>query len=205
MVCGWGINDVNYVVQKKQYIGGKQKQIWICPYYKDWKTMIQRCYSVEYLKQRPTYKGCTISEEWRYLSNFIKWVDSQPNKDWQNCEPDKDLLLNNNKHYSPETVVYISRSLNLFITDRGNNRGDLMIGVTPSKGSNKNPYRAKCGNPFTGKGEYLGLFPTELEAHKAWQTRKHKYACQLADLQDDPRVANILISRYPPDKDWTNT
>jgi hypothetical protein len=155
----------------------------------------------------PTYKGCTVCNEWKYFSNFIKWVDSQPNRDWQNCAPDKDFLVVGNKHYSPDTVIYIPRSLNVFITDRSNNRGHLMLGVTDkSYNSSKSPFEAKCNNPFTEGGyvgRYLGVFATELQAHKAWQAKKHEYACQLADLQQDPRVAKALRERYAPDKDWT--
>jgi hypothetical protein len=54
------------------------------------------------------------------------------------------------------------------------------------------------------KSRHIGYFKTELEAHKAWQARKHEYALQLADLQSDERVAEVLRTKYAPDKDWTN-
>jgi hypothetical protein len=64
-------------------------------------------------------------------------------------------------------------------------------------------FKGSCGNPFTGEGTYLGYFTDELACHKAWQAKKHEYACQLAELQEDPRVAQALRERYAPDKDWT--
>ena len=64
----------------------------------------------------------------------------------------------------------------------------------------KNLYRVECSNPFTGKQEYIGLFATELEAHKAWQAKKHEYACLLADMQTDERIAS-LTRDVCPDKD----
>lgn len=201
LVCGWGINDVDYKVTRTTIIDGKQKIVWCCPYYQDWLSMIARCFDSKYQKKRPTYIGCTITEDWKYLSNFIKWVDSQPNKDWQNCSPDKDYLIEGNKHYSPETVVYIPKGLNLFIIDRGNARGDCMIGVDAT-GREKKPYRARCSNPFTKKLEHVGYFATELEAHLAWKAKKHEHSLQFADLQDDPRVAKVLMERYAPDTDW---
>lgn len=207
-VYGWGINDVNYKVQlyeEVSKVGGRKKLKceWVCPYYVDWKSIIMRCFCPKTQKINPTYKGCSVSNDWKYLSNFIKWVDSQPNRDWQNCSPDKDLLSEKSKVYGPETVVYISKSLNSFITDRANFRGDSMLGVSPRKGKYVECYQARCCNPFKRKRDYLGSFITELEAHKAWQAKKHEYACQLADLQDDPRVAEALRQRYSPDKDWT--
>lgn len=79
--------------------------------------------------------------------------------------------------------------------------GGLMIGVSNQKDTNINPFRSECSNPFTRKRDYLGLFPTELEAHKAWQAKKHEHALRLADLQADERVAKRLTEMYSPDKD----
>lgn len=204
-IYGWGINDVEYNPHKYEVVNGKTKAVESLDYYKDWSNIIQRCFSSKLHEKRPTYKGCTIHEDWKYLSNFIKWVDSQPNKDWRNCALDKDLLLEGSKHYSPDTCVYVTIKLNSFMTDRSRGRGKLMIGVNyVDLVKGKNHYQSRCCNPFTGKRGYLGLFPTELEAHKAWQAKKHEHSCRLADLQDDPRVADALRQRYAPDKDWTN-
>lgn len=206
-VYGWGINDVNYKVQLKESlpsVDGKRrrKNIWSCPYYTDWCEIIRRSKSLKEKHRHPTYVDVTISEEWKYFSNFIRWVDKQPEKNWQSCDLDKDLLLNT-KVYSPNACCYINPMVNTFINEKPNKRGKMLIGVTPVVKSKINPYCARCRNPFTSQGEYLGIFPTEYEAHKAWQAKKHEYACQLADLQDDPRVADALRQRYAPDKDWT--
>lgn len=201
-VYGWGINDVNYVTNVKKIIEGRQKTIWVCPYYRDWCDILTRCFNKKYLVKQPTYKDCSVCSEWKYLSKFIEWVDSQPNKGWVNCVPDKDFLSVGRKHYSPETVVYISQSLNSFIIDSGKVRGHLMLGVSFMAGR-KSPYRVQCNNPFLKKIEHVGYFTTEVEAHKAWQAKKHEHALKLADLQDDPRVADALRERYSPDKDWT--
>jgi hypothetical protein len=204
LVYGFGINDVQYQVSKTILVGGIKKKIVFCQYYEKWKGILRRCYSEIFLIKQPTYRGCEVSEDWRHLSKFIKWVDSQPNKNWINCEPDKDLLIDGNKIYSPDTTVFIDKYLNNFLTARQNDRGEHLIGALWKPLNRK--FEARCSNPFSDKpdGErYLGLFKTELEAHKAWQQAKHKYACQLADLQEDSRVAEALRQRYAPDKDWT--
>ncbi|QCQ61849.1 putative DNA binding protein [Rheinheimera phage vB_RspM_Barba19A] len=202
LVYGVGRNDAEYDVYRTEVVNGKQKVVWRCPYYQKWIGILERCLCPKKQARNPTYKGCTVTEDWRYLSNFIKWVDSQHNKDWQNCEPDKDFLSVGNKHYSPDTVVFVPRKVNNFIIDSINKRGDYMIGVSCEPRSKKNPYLAQCSNPFGGSRR-VGLFPTELEAHLAWQTKKHTYACLLADLQTDERVASRLREMYAPDKDWT--
>ena len=201
LVYGWGINDVTYKVALHEKLGNK-KRIWVCPYYDDWCGILERCFSLKCQDKCPTYKGTTIYEEWKYLTNFIKWVDSQPNKNWRHCVPDKDLLSGESKIYSPDTVVYIPNDLNVFITDRKNDRGLLMIGVCLVPSKNK-PYYCSCSNPFKKKQEYLGRFKSELEAHLVWQAKKHEHACVLANMQDDSRVADVLRQRYSPDKDWT--
>jgi hypothetical protein len=201
LVFGWGVNDVDYPVTVNKWINGKNIQVWFCPYYAKWRGIIERCFCPKYQEKYPTYKGCTIYDEWKYLSNFIKWVDEQSNKDWQSCVPDKDFLCEGFKHYSPYTVVFIPDSLNSFILDRGNGRGNYMLGVTPSRTSNTKPYKAQCHNPFTKKQEYLGLFETELEAHLAWKAKKYEHACKLADMQQDSRIAERLREMY---KDTTN-
>lgn len=206
-VYGWGINDVNYSTSKGCYIVEegikKWKTLRRCPYYIKWKDMIKRCKSIKSLKAEPSYRDCTIDEEWRYFSNFIQWVDSQSNRDWENCSLDKDFLGTDIKIYSKHTCSFIDSSLNSFVLTRNSDRGEYMLGVKVDPSNKKNPFIARCNNPYTSKPKHLGSFKTELEAHKAWQAKKHEYACLLAEQQQDPRVANALRERYAPDKDWT--
>lgn len=205
LIHGWGINDVKHLVVKEEVVNGKRKIIWCCPYYTKWKSMLQRTFDFKYQNKQPTYTGCSICEEWKYLSNFIKWVDSQPNRDWKNCALDKDILIENNKIYSPDSCVFIAAKVNAFVTTCLAHRGDFLLGVHWHTESKK--FVSKCSNPFNinpDVGRYLGLFDTELEAHKAWQAKKHEYACLLAEEQKDPRVADALRNRYAPDKDWSN-
>ena len=200
---GAGVNDIDYVTQvyKTDSNSGKGEQVEIYRHYSKWAGMLTRCYDKKFLAINPTYIGCTVDPDWLYLSNFIKWVENQPNRDWRNCQLDKDILVEGNKHYSPSTCVFISRSVNNFIVSRGADRGAYLIGVCWHKDRNK--YLAQCRNPFKVNTQHVGYFNTELEAHKAWQARKHEYALQLADLQSDIRVAEVLRTKYAPDKDWT--
>lgn len=205
VLYGWGLVDVDYPVSRTEtlgYVDGKrvQKKVWICPYYKKWSSILCRVFSESQHKHRPNYKDCTICEEWKYLSNFIKWVDSQPNRDWMNCEPDKDILFEGNKHYGPETVVFVDHTTNKFILDSHAKRGDYMLGVDLQRGK----FRSRCKDPCKFLSNHIGYYSSELEAHLAWQTRKHEYACKLSDIQSDERVAFVLRNRYAPDKDWTN-
>jgi len=201
LIHGWGINDCNHIIQINEEVGktdGKRVRrcVWICPYYLKWKGMLRRVLCPKFTNKNKNYYGCTIESSWRYFSNFIKWVDSQPNRDWQNCDLDKDLIYSGNKHYGPDTCFFINGKLNSFLLDRSNDNGPHMLGVHWNK--NSKSFQAYCNNPFVkgGKGKHLGYFDSELEAHLAWKAKKHEYACALAELQDDLRVATSLRTRY---------
>lgn len=196
LVYGVGLNDADYVTQKFEpvgYVNGRQKQkmVWRCPYYRAWASMLSRCYSAKTQNKRPTYKDCTVSEDWHTLSNFRAWMAAQ---DYEGKHLDKDLLIEGNKVYSADTCVFVSPMVNTFTNDRGGARGKWLLGVNWDKDRKK--FRASCSNPFTGKLEYLGLFTTEIEAHEAWRKRKLELAHELAAIQTDERVAKALIERY---------
>ena len=150
LVCGVGINDADYVDHKYKTIeaDGKMKRrlVWICPFYRSWKGMLERCYSEKYQERYPTYIGCTVSEEWKRFSNFRSWMEKQ---DWEGMQLDKDLLIEGNKVYSADTCVFVTSMVNTFTLDCGASKGEWMIGVAWHKGASK--FMSQCSNPFTKK------------------------------------------------------
>lgn len=196
LVCGVGINDADYVVEKKEtigYVDGKRKQklVWVCPFYRSWSDMIKRCYSTKFQNKNPTYIGCSVSEEWLTFSKFKNWMETQ---DWEDKQLDKDLLFEGNKDYGPETCVFVSGVVNSFTLDGGAAKGEWLIGVTWDK--EKGKFKSQCSNPFTKKSENLGRFTCEQEAHQAWLKRKLELAKELSVIQTDTRVAEALVERY---------
>jgi hypothetical protein len=196
LVYGVGINDADYVTQLYEeygYVGGKQKRkrVWVCPFYQTWKSMIERGYSERYKLKYATYKDATVCEDWHRFSNFRAWMVRQA---WEGNELDKDLLFPGNKVYSPETCVFVSRQVNMFLTDSGRSRGNYKIGVHWDKNASK--FRAQCSNPFTGEQEYLGCFTDEDCAHQAWLGKKLENAYALAGIQTDLRIAKAIVDRY---------
>lgn len=153
--------------------------------------MLHRAYDSKAQVRRPNYVGCSVFDEWLTFSNFKLWMETQ---DWEGKQLDKDILVPGNKVYSPETCVFVTAVLNVFLTLRGSDRGAYLVGVNWHKASGK--FVAQCSNPFTRKREYLGLFHTEEAAHEAWRKRKHELACQYADMQTDSRVAKALRTRF---------
>ena len=105
---------------------------------------------------------------------FCDWFHDNYREGYQ---LDKDLLIQGNKVYSPNTCVFIPQSINLLLIERNASRGDYPIGVDFHKPSNK--YRARCNN---GKGKlvYLGLFSTPQEASEAYKRYKYQLIANIA-------------------------
>lgn len=201
LIYGVGKFDGNHVVTKSEKIDGKFKTVWSCNYYTLWRNMLKRCYDKTY--PEVAYKSCTVHASWFSFSNFYSWAKERY-KD--GLYLDKDVLIQGNLEYHPDRCVFVSRQVNNFLTDRKNHRGMYPLGVHRKNKCGR--YVAQCANPFgttpSERRGHIGHYDTPEEAHKAWQTKKHEYACKLADLQDDLRVADALRQRYAPDKYWTN-
>lgn len=147
--------------------------------YRTWYRMLERCYDPKCHEKQPTYKYCSVAEEWHNFQNFAKWYDENYYEiEGQRMELDKDILIKGNKVYSPETCIFVSGKINAIFTKNDVNRGDLPIGVNKS-GEN---YRARCMN---GKGDNgrvsLGNFKTPEEAFLAYKLHKEKHLKEIAE------------------------
>ena len=183
LVHGVGINDADYITSPK--INGKTS---MCPFYRKWQHMMERGYCAKLKTRHPTYKDCSVTEEWHKFSRFKKWMKEQ---DWIGKHLDKDLLFDNNKIYAPDRCLFVSRRVNAFLTDRGALRGEWPLGVTFDKNSGK--YRARVHNG-TGKIVHIGRFKTPEDAHLAWRKEKAKIAIDIAIGEDDERVSDAMIA-----------
>lgn len=192
--CGVGINDSDTLVEVKKIVNGKKKLIWRCPFYQAWRNMITRCYTKKRTSRNETYTKCYVCNEWLVFSVFKRWMVTQ---DWKNKQLDKDLIIEGNNVYSPNTCAFISKELNMFLTTRSKSRGTLPLGVSLHKQRGK--FRAQCSNQITGKNEFLGLFSCEIDAHNAWKKRKLDIAKILSSEIKDDRIKGALLSRYTTD------
>jgi hypothetical protein len=180
LIYAVGVNDADYKVSTK--ISGKTIK---CEYYSRWHAMLTRCYGSTY----PTYIGCSVDPRWYSFMSFKAWMEKQ---DWNDKFLDKDILFTSNKIYGPDTCVFVSREVNLFITDSNKSRGVWPVGVRLHR-DGKFEAQISANNRRT----YLGLFDTPEAAYQAWYKRKRELAIELAAQQTDPRVAAALIARFP--------
>ncbi len=167
----------------------KQKRVWRCPYYTKWMSMLKRCYSENSLTTNPTYKGCSVCDEWLTFSNFKSWMETQ---DWEGKALDKDLLVYQNKVYSPETCCFISSKLNTFLVKSDKIRGDYPLGVSLHSDNRCNSQALVAFIKDGRASKYLGRFKDAMEAHRAWQLAKITYGEILISNQKDPVIISGL-------------
>lgn len=80
--------------------------------YKQWSSMIERCYSPRWQKKKPTYIGCTVDSEWHNFQNFAKWHEENYPTDGGNYQLDKDIKVKGNKVYSKDTCLLVTNRQN---------------------------------------------------------------------------------------------
>lgn len=179
-LLGIGINDAEYVV--KPVVSGVRL---CCPYYSRWERMIIRCYSPKVHSKSPTYKNCTVCDEWLTFSNFKAWMIKQ---DWEGKHLDKDIINPDNKTYSPSNCSFVDRHVNNLLLDSGASRGDFPQGVYLH--SQCRMFAASLQH--MGKTISLGLFKSQTDASNAYIKKKVGIILSVADGQCDERVRKGL-------------
>lgn len=145
--------------------------------YSKWNNMFIRCYNKKYQEKTPSYKGCEVCEEWRNFDNFYKWFKDPQNGYRKDYHLDKDLLVQGNKIYSPETCCFIPQTVNAMMTRGQRIRGKVKsIGVTFRRGK----YIARC-NFGHKEATTVGVFDNEQDAFIAYKKAKEGYIKNLAD------------------------
>ena len=135
-----------------------------------WTGMLKRCYGDDIVKSPKSYDGVTVCEDWHCYQNFAEWYESHKFYG-KGYDIDKDLLVEGNKIYSPETCTLVPKDVNQIITDGGARiRGDMM-GIT-FVGS-KNKFCAKIS--IKGKSKNLGYYEDPVEARVVYLKSKAKY------------------------------
>lgn len=166
--------------------------------YRTWKSMLQRCYSEEYHKKKPTYIGCETCKEWLNFQEYGKWFERNYYKiEGEQMCLDKDILVKHNKIYSPETCIFVPNTINVLFTKSDKTRGESLIGTSPRKNGK---YEAQCQifNPEIGKSkkEHLGFYDTQEKAFEVYKQFKENYIKQVADYYKNKIPQKLYHAMY---------
>lgn len=184
-VYGVGISGTKYLIRVNGILTKE---------YELWKSMLQRCYSTTLKKQRPTYIGCEVSDNFKSYEYFYEWCHKQIGFSNKNWHLDKDLLVKGNKVYSESACIFIPQEINSMLLKSDKKRGEYLIGVSWNK---RNKAFVAMVSKNKGNPEYLGYFNTELEAFNAYKTAKEIYIKELANKWEgkiDDRAYEALMN-----------
>lgn len=184
-VCKVGATGTKYPM----YIDGKQTKE-----YRAWTCMLKRCYSEKTKENHPSYKEVVCCNDWLNFEIFYEWLHNQENFDkWfidDNWAIDKDILVKNNKIYSPTTCCLVPKSINQLFVKRKRDRGGYPIGVRKSR----ELYFAYCSNPITNQRYYSKGFQTIEDAFEEYKTYKQNIIKEVA--KNEFASGNIIKECY---------
>ena len=144
--------------------------------YKYWNGIMSRSYNEGYKIYSPSCVGSSVCEEWHNFQTFGKWVDNNIYSIGNETMClDKDILVKNNKVYSPEHCVFVPKNINSLFGIKP--RGIYPIGVSFESSSGK--YLA-CICKF-GSSRKIGRFKTPEDAFYAYKKEKESHIKYIAD------------------------
>ena len=161
--------------------------------YQLWNGLLERCYCPKSQEKFPTYKGCSVSENFKSYEYFYEWCQEQKGFGNDGWELDKDLLVKGNKVYSEDTCVFLPKEVNTALTHRKNVDNKLPVGVKTV--TNSKSYQASI--KIDGKKYYLGVYSTPERAFQAYKERKETSLMKLAlkwGEHLDPRAEKALYN-----------
>lgn len=167
-IYGIGIVGNKYQTHNNQ-TGAKEYQLWC--------SVLERCFDKDFKRKHSTYQDATCCDEWLYYENFYKWLHSQENFDkWYKGDRwaiDKDILIKNNKIYSPETCCLVPQSVNQLFVRHISKRGNLPIGVSYNSGK----YASKSSR------NSLGRYDNIISAFEVYKRHKENLIKEVAEIE----------------------
>lgn len=182
LVYGWGINDYPYSTKNK---GVEIKS------YRVWKDMLKRCLSELYKSKYPSYQNVTICESWKYFSNFLNDVSDMRNAFRDGYQLDKDLLSDDVRIYSKDTVCFIPDPINLSLTNRSPSlcqSGVVGVRLVGDK------YQARLRDP--DGTEKTVAFNTIEEAASCYREHRKNNFIKVVDAYKDDLDDRVLSALY---------
>lgn len=171
-IIGIGINDL------KNSLNAESTRV-----YNIWRQMLKRCYDESSQKKQPTYRGCSVCEEWHYFTNFYNWYILNYVKGW--CL-DKDILVKGNKIYSPETCCFVPNEINTIFNKHKNKRCKLGVcGVF----MRRNRFYSVVS--MFGRNVSLGGYESIEEAKSAYKDARETYIKRVAEIWKDKISTNV--------------
>lgn len=145
--------------------------------YKLWSGMLERCQvGGFYQSTRPSYIGCQVHQDFIKFQEFAEWCNNQIGFGLKGWDLDKDILIQNNKVYGPDTCIFVPSQINKLLTHNRLKQGMYPTGVYKTASGR---YLAICQHVR------LGLHDTPDEASNAYKVAKLKEIHHQATIYKD--------------------
>lgn len=181
--------EIGYIGEEKTVDDNRK----ILTSYKHWVSMLKRCYDEKFHSKHKTYIGCTVCKEWHNYSNFKKWFNENYYEiDGETMALDKDILVKENKIYSPKTCIFVPGRINGLFVKREAELRDYPIEVEKIKGKNKYIARLKK----YGKLTHIGVSDTPEGAFDLHKQAKEQYIKEVADEYKDKIPQKLYDAMY---------
>lgn len=184
LVCGHGFNDGKYPT--------KIKSIRTVQYAR-WRSILYRCYIDAHHIKNPTYKDCTMSDNFKSYSYFYEWYNENNLSRNDEFHVDKDLLVRGNKVYSEDTCLLLPQRINATLNLKNSVRGKYPLGVYWASKMGK---FGSCVR-FDNRNIALGYFDNEYDAFLAYKEAKEHRIKQLANEYEGlitPKAYDALMN-----------
>lgn len=169
-----------------------------------WENIRNRC---EYLPFKDEVRFGKYAEadscvEWKDFQNFAEWFEQVKLSGYykEGWQLDKDLLVKNNKIYSPEFCVFLPEEVNKALNTKSRNRGELPLGLSyATRGGVKRNHinvQFACKDPEFAARAYLPADQIEL-GFSIYKNARERYIKHLAEVYKevlDPRAYEALSS-----------
>lgn len=162
------------------------------PYaYYAWDGMLSRAYNndaVEY--QSYGGRGVFVNSLWYNFQNFARWYSENKLEDYY--EVDKDILIEGNLEYGPDTCVMVPNYLNQGIAHSRSTSGLYLKGAC--KPVDKDPSRkAERSKPFLGTWKNAPRYATQEEAHFGWMAHRIDKIQSYLEMYKQERLPNLMV------------
>jgi hypothetical protein len=153
--------------------------------------MINRCYNPYYINKELSYIDCYVCEEWHNFQNFAKWYEENYYEiEGEKMCLDKDILIKNNKVYSPDACIFVPERINQLFIKNKDYRNGYPIGVVPS-----------TNGKYAGQVNYMDRtikkeFETIEEAFTFYKINKEQIIKQVADEYKDLIPEKLYEAMY---------
>jgi hypothetical protein len=134
--------------------------------YQKWKNMLTRCYDEKYQLANPTYKGCTVCDEWHDFQAFAEWYYINKPTDGAEYHLDKDLKATtaSNKVYSPLTCTFLIPQRNVEVSH------SISAKLTSPQGEVVKVYNVSgfCRENGLSQAHISSVLNGKRKTHKGW-------------------------------------